>query len=534
MQDRLQSGSAFAFARDGFMRPFPLFSAEDCRAIASHFGQSGQRPSGNWSKSLALKDRFILNLASHPRLLALLAELIGDNIVLWGSSFVMRQPGDVHPWHTDIESSTSDGFASVWIGLENTCRESALQLMSRSNGFGKTIQQELHERDVRRGTASDDMVLSWARDLDAGAELVQFDMKDGDALVFDGRLWHAGPNDRPHGARTALLLQYAAAGIPIAVPDFAQLEWPFRFKSTRARVVLLQGDDSSDVNELVPLASALTTRVYHLGLPLAEDSKRRWKPYPMFNGATPVVEAMSCHTSVLSSGHSPHPPHAHGDEELLIMLQGEAELIISDSPAAENARTERLRPGSFIYYPAGQHHTIRNSGPSPITYLMFKWRGDTFDANGVAPTGIHNFRTGFADTSKPFHVRTVFEQKTAYLGKLHAHLSTLQPGAGYAPHIDAHDVAILVLSGEVETLDATAKPHGVIYYSAGQAHGLRNAGKEPAEYLVFEFHAAGASATRRKPPVKRKTARERAVSMLSGLGLLETARRARDLLRRKN
>ena len=110
----------------------------------------------------------------------------------------------------------------------------------------------------------------------------------------------------------------------------------------------------------------------------------------------------------------------------------------------------------------------------------------------------------------------------------------MQPGAGYAPHVDCHDVAIVVLSGQIETLGEVVKPHGVIFYAAGQPHGLRNAGEEPAEYLVFEFHAASASATRRKPPVRRKTAREHAVALLARLGLLETARRARDMLRRRN
>ena len=120
----------------------------------------------------------------------------------------------------------------------------------------------------------------------------------------------------------------------------------------------------------------ITTQVYHLALPLADDSERRWKPYRMFNGATPIIEELSCHASVLSPGFTPHPPHSHEEEELLIALQGEADLIISDGPSTDYARTERLSPGSFIYYPAGQYHTIRNSGVSPISYLMFKWRGD--------------------------------------------------------------------------------------------------------------------------------------------------------------
>ena len=73
----------------------------------------------------------------------------------------------------------------------------------------------------------------------------------------------------------------------------------------------------------------ITTQVYHLALPLADDSERRWKPYRMFNGATPIIEELSCHASVLSPGFTPHPPHSHEEEELLIALQGEAELIIA-------------------------------------------------------------------------------------------------------------------------------------------------------------------------------------------------------------
>ena len=519
---------AWTFGRDGFLEPFQLFTAGGCRVIASHFRQT-QYPS---DKSIAIVDRFVCNLATHPRLLSLIAKLIGENIVLWGAQLVIRAPGDIHPWHTDIESSAPEGrFASVWIGLEHTCRESALQLIQGSHALGKTLQQVQHERGFRRGAASDHMIARWARNLDANARLVQLEMTDGDALVFDGRLWHVGPNRRSHGTRIALLLQYAAAATPVPVPDLAQLEWPFRFKHTRASVILVRGEARKDVNELVRLPPAITSQVCHLALPLADDPERRWKPYGMLKGATPVVEEMSCHVSVLSPGFTPHPPHSHSEEELLIALQGEAELIISDSPSTEHGRTERLSPGSLIYYPAGQHHTIRNTGVSPITYLMFKWRGGVLTGDTPAGTRTFHFRTVPTDNSKSFQACPIFEQSTAYLGKLHAHLTTMQPGAGYPPHIDDYDVAILVLSGQVETLGQFVKPHGVIYYPAGQPHGLRNVGDEPAQYLVFEFHAPKTTSSTRNRPHKAKTARQRLADMLSHLGLLEAARRARNMFR---
>ena len=52
------------------------------------------------------------------------------------------------------------------------------------------------------------------------------------------------------------------------------------------------------------------------------------------------------------------------------------------------------------------------------------------------------------------------------------------PGGGYDPHVDEHDVAIIVLSGIVETQDRTFGPNAFMLHSAGAAHGLRNVGKD--------------------------------------------------------
>ncbi|HET7446590.1 MAG TPA: hypothetical protein VFJ49_01495 [Methyloceanibacter sp.] len=68
----------------------------------------------------------------------------------------------------------------------------------------------------------------------------------------------------------------------------------------------------------------------------------------------------------------------------------------------------------------------------------------------------------------PFFGREPIEGPSAYLSKLHSHLSILQPGAGYAPHQDGHDVAIVVLDGTVETMGRVVEPYGVVFYAAGE------------------------------------------------------------------
>src|SRR5262249_14756342 len=138
---------------------------------------------------------------------------------------------------------------------------------------------------------------------------------------------------------------------------------------------------------------------------------------------------------------------------------------------------------------AYQHHTICNRSGRPVTYLMFKWRGQLAAGEETLATTIVKPEAAANPVSKtPFAAAKLLEGPTAYLYKLHSHLSVLQSRASYAPHTDWHDVAIVVLNGKVQTMERTVEPYGVIFYAAGEVHDMKNLGESPAYYLVFEFH----------------------------------------------
>jgi quercetin dioxygenase-like cupin family protein len=249
----------------------------------------------------------------------------------------------------------------------------------------------------------------------------------------------------------------------------------------------------------------ITTLARSIPLPLAEDPVKLWRAYPQFRGQTRTLDEMSCHMSVLSPGHHPHPPHIHPEEELLVVLDGDVEVELADDPHGTGSRRHALRPGMFSYYPSTQHHTIHNIGAAPATYLMFKWRGGTAGTGEPLPASIFEYeRTGLPPGARPMQTKLLFQQATHCLGKLHAHLTTLEPGAGYDAHADAYDVAIIVLSGEVETVGERVKPLGLIFYSAGELHGMKNVGAMPAVYLVFEFHGHAAVALKQRQAKKRR------------------------------
>ena len=134
--------AAASFARDGFIGPIPLLSADQCRAVLNHFTSGNCPPPAGWPKGLAVTDWFFANLGCQPGLLKLLTPLLGEDIILWGSSVVRRDPGDRHVWHVDIESAAPDGrFVTVWIGLENTTGDSGLRMIAGSHLCDKTVQQ---------------------------------------------------------------------------------------------------------------------------------------------------------------------------------------------------------------------------------------------------------------------------------------------------------------------------------------------------------------------------------------------------------
>jgi len=498
-----------SFEETGYLGPVPILRPNECRPILRRLRDSS--PAAGWSTGRAASSRAFYDLATHPEVLRWVTAPLGEDVLLWGASLVQRRPDEVHPWHTDVETASQRGrTVTVWIGLENTDRRSSLMLIPHSHRFGTSLQEVGFNSGKRRGEATTDEVVRWARSRDPRSGVVQYDMGDGEALIFDGRLWHGSRNARRRGSRTALLLQYATPDTRIRMPDpEAPFEWPFKFlEEPRPPCILVHGTDRHGVNRVVgpPAGEAVDSLraapdvrrirrhwIREIDRTLEEDARTGWKLYPLFHGSTPSMGELSSHVSVLSAGTEPHAPHEHREEELIIMLSGEAGVVKVDHSAAQTTTVENIGPGSFVYHRDRQRHTIRAIGPEPATYLIFKWHAHVADGDEpVLESSVFHFEGNGvkrgAGTSDEVSYQTIVDAPTRYLRKLQSHMTVVQPGAGYPPHRDPYDVVILVLEGRVETLGRQVGPRGVIFCPAGEPHGLKNVASTPAKYLVFEFH----------------------------------------------
>jgi mannose-6-phosphate isomerase-like protein (cupin superfamily) len=238
------------------------------------------------------------------------------------------------------------------------------------------------------------------------------------------------------------------------------------------------------------LERQLTNQIYPLRIPLPLDKDKGWKLHPIFKGFTSGLQNISCHASVLIPEHIPHPPHRHKEEELHLVLSGEINYIFTDEHDPNGKQQIQVKSGQFIYSPSYFTHTLQTTSKEPANYLVFKWYSDSGKKDSALAFGQFSMYDPVEDldVEEGFHPSLVFEGSTDCLKKLQCHTSTLTPGSGYDPHIDTYDVVIIILEGEVETLDKRVGPYDVIFYSAGEPHGIFNPSGEIAKYIVFEFH----------------------------------------------
>ncbi|PYR75414.1 MAG: cupin domain-containing protein [Acidobacteria bacterium] len=81
---------------------------------------------------------------------------------------------------------------------------------------------------------------------------------------------------------------------------------------------------------------------------------------------TATLDELEIHITTLNPGETPHPPHKHPDEELVIVKEGTVESLV-------NGQTRRVGPGSIIFQASNQMHSIRNVGDVPAVYHVIKW-----------------------------------------------------------------------------------------------------------------------------------------------------------------
>lgn len=86
----------------------------------------------------------------------------------------------------------------------------------------------------------------------------------------------------------------------------------------------------------------------------------------VFAAPTATLDELEYHSTTLKPGASPHAPHTHANEEIIIVKTGQVEAYV-------NGDWKPAPTGSLIFFASMVPHTVRNTGSEPATYHVVNW-----------------------------------------------------------------------------------------------------------------------------------------------------------------
>jgi mannose-6-phosphate isomerase-like protein (cupin superfamily) len=86
-----------------------------------------------------------------------------------------------------------------------------------------------------------------------------------------------------------------------------------------------------------------------------------------FEGPTDQLKLLVAGSVTLKPGTTPHPPHQHDEEEIMLVTEGSGVIGL-------NGVDKKVSVGSMMYSAANKPHDIRNTGKGPMTFFYYKWK----------------------------------------------------------------------------------------------------------------------------------------------------------------
>jgi mannose-6-phosphate isomerase-like protein (cupin superfamily) len=98
----------------------------------------------------------------------------------------------------------------------------------------------------------------------------------------------------------------------------------------------------------------------------SDQGKRTGDVGIYLQGDTPGSRNFVTGRFVIDPGKSPHAPHVHPEEEVMVIESGTGEIFC-------DGKTTPVGPGSVMYTTPNASHGIVNTGKTPLTFYFIKW-----------------------------------------------------------------------------------------------------------------------------------------------------------------
>ena len=254
----------------GYVTGLPGLSAPQCRALRQEIQAFGRRHGVQEQLVLRhkahLKMPGLLPAMAEPRILDAVEQLIGPDILCWGSSLFIKEPGGPERvgWHQDLYYYDIDGLdvCTAWVALTPS---------TRVNGALRVIPGR-HRAPVRTHgpspAGSSNMLFSYEEILTQvdDAEAVELPLAEGQFSLHHVALVHGSAPNRSDARRVGLAITYLSTRVG--------------HHGRRTTGLLVRGDhwggfrpDPTPEREMDPEVLALVERQFGGNIPVGEVKK---------------------------------------------------------------------------------------------------------------------------------------------------------------------------------------------------------------------------------------------------------------------
>ena len=203
-----------AFNRDGYLAGIRIFDEEEITGIRRYFDEllAKTLAAGGDSYSIStahLRYGRVYDILTHARMVSRIKDLIGENVIAWGSHFFCKMPGDGKrvSWHQDSSywPLTPSMAVTAWLAIDDASIENAcMRYIPGSHHLGH-LTYALSEND--EGNVLNQTVLG----AETLGEPVNVELKAGEISIHSDLLLHGSEANESSKRRCGLTLRYCPA-----------------------------------------------------------------------------------------------------------------------------------------------------------------------------------------------------------------------------------------------------------------------------------------------------------------------------------
>jgi len=223
------------FNREGYLTKIPIFSEEEIASIRKYFDELLAKTLAEGGNSYSISTAHlrygrVYDILTDARIVARIKDLIGEDVIAWGSHFFCKMPGDGRrvSWHQDSSywPLTPSMAVTAWLAIDDASVENAcMRFIPRTHTLGHLTYtlSENDEANVLNQTVTGAETLG---------EPVDVELKSGQISIHSDLLLHGSEPNQSNKRRCGLTLRYCPASVR------AGLGW-------NAKGVIVSGRDDS-------------------------------------------------------------------------------------------------------------------------------------------------------------------------------------------------------------------------------------------------------------------------------------------------